>query len=31
MARIPDPDIDRLKREVSLLRLLESQGHRLMK
>jgi DNA primase len=31
MARIPDPEFDRLKREVSLLRLLESQGHRLMK
>jgi DNA primase catalytic core len=31
MARIPDSEIERLKREVSLLRLLESQGHRLVK
>jgi len=31
MARIPDSEIDRLKREVSLRRLLESQGHRLVK
>jgi DNA primase len=31
MARIPDSEVDRLKREVSLLRLLEGQGHRLVK
>jgi DNA primase catalytic core len=31
MARIPDTDIERLKRELSLLRLLESQGHRLVR
>jgi hypothetical protein len=31
MAGIPDSEVDRLKREVSLLRLLESQGHRLVK
>jgi len=31
MARIPDSEIERLKREVSLRRLLESQGHRLVK
>jgi DNA primase catalytic core len=31
MARIPDSEIDRLKREVSLLRLLEGQGHRLIR
>jgi DNA primase len=31
MARIPDSEVDRLKREASLLRLLESQGHRLVR
>src|SRR5919204_4466244 len=29
MARIPDEELERLKREVSLVRLLEGQGHRL--
>lgn len=31
MARIPDAEIERLKKEVSLLRLIESQGHKLQK
>lgn len=31
MARIPEADIERLKNEVSLVRLIESQGHRLTK
>jgi DNA primase catalytic core len=30
MARIPDQELERLKREVSLVRLLEGQGHRLI-
>src|SRR5688572_9998781 len=30
MARIPDAELERLKREVSLVRLLEGQGHRLL-
>jgi DNA primase len=30
MARIPDVELERLKREVSLVRLLEGQGHRLI-
>ena len=29
MARIPDEELERLKREVSLARLIEAQGHRL--
>jgi DNA primase len=29
MARIPDNELERLKREVSLVRIIESQGHRL--
>lgn len=29
MARIPDTELERLKREVSLVRLIESQGHKL--
>ena len=31
MPRIPDAELERLKREVSLLRLIESQGHELKK
>jgi hypothetical protein len=31
MARIPDQELERLKREVSLARLIEGQGHRLPK
>lgn len=31
MPRIPDEELERLKREVSLLRLMESQGHALKK
>jgi hypothetical protein len=31
MARIPEAEIERLKREVSLMRLIESQGHKLQK
>lgn len=31
MARIPQTEVERLKREVSLLRLLEGQGHVLVK
>jgi len=31
MPRIPDVEIERLKKEVSLLRLIESQGHTLIK
>ncbi|WP_153100223.1 CHC2 zinc finger domain-containing protein [Paraburkholderia hayleyella] len=31
MPRIPQAELDRLKREVSLLRLVESQGHKLKK
>jgi hypothetical protein len=30
MARIPDAELERLKREVSLARLIEGQGHRLI-
>jgi DNA primase len=30
MARIPDTELERLKREVSLVRLIEGQGHRLI-
>jgi DNA primase len=30
MARIPDGELERIKREVSLVRLLERQGHRLV-
>jgi DNA primase/post-segregation antitoxin (ccd killing protein)/DNA-binding transcriptional ArsR family regulator len=30
MARIPDQELERLKREVSLVRLIEGQGHRLI-
>jgi DNA primase catalytic core len=30
MARIPDEELERLKREVSLARLIEGQGHRLI-
>jgi DNA primase len=29
MARIPDAELERLKREVSLARLIEGQGHKL--
>jgi hypothetical protein len=29
MARIPDQDLERLKHEVSLARLIEGQGHKL--
>jgi DNA primase len=29
MARIPDRELERLKREVSLARLIEGQGHKL--
>jgi hypothetical protein len=29
MARIPDEELERLKREVSLVRLIEGQGHTL--
>jgi len=29
MARIPDQELERLKREVSLARLIEGQGHKL--
>ncbi len=31
MARIPEAEIERLKKEVSLVRLIESQGHKLVK
>ncbi|HCD7570143.1 TPA: hypothetical protein ND479_006162, partial [Pseudomonas aeruginosa] len=31
MARIPDAELARLKREVSLVRLVQSQGHELTK
>jgi DNA primase catalytic core len=31
MARIPDAELERLKNEVSLVRLIESQGHKLTK
>lgn len=31
MPRIPDSELERLKKEVSLLRLIESQGHKLAK
>lgn len=31
MARIPESEVERIKREVSLLRLLEGQGHTLVK
>lgn len=31
MPRIPDSELERLKNEVSLLRLIESQGHKLAK
>lgn len=31
MARIPESEVERVKREVSLLRLLEGQGHTLIK
>ena len=31
MARIPDAELDRLKGEVSLERLIEGQGHRLIR
>jgi DNA primase len=27
MARIPEAELERLKREVSLVRLIQSQGH----
>ena len=27
MARIPDSELERLKKEISLLRLIQSQGH----
>ena len=30
MARIPDQELERLKREVSLARLIEGQGHQLV-
>ncbi|MGH2447529.1 MAG: CHC2 zinc finger domain-containing protein, partial [Chloroflexota bacterium] len=30
MARIADTELERLKREVSLVRLIEGQGHRLV-
>ena len=30
MARIPDGELERIKREVSLVRLLEGQGYRLV-
>jgi DNA primase len=30
MARIPDQELERLKREVSLARLIEGQGHTLV-
>ncbi|AGZ35130.1 hypothetical protein C4Q28_15065 [Pseudomonas sp. SWI6] len=31
MARIPEAELERLKREVSLVRLIQSQGHELKK
>ena len=31
MARIPDNELERIKKEVSLVRLIESQGHKLQK
>ena len=31
MPRIPDSELERLKKEISLLRLIESQGHTLQK
>jgi DNA primase len=31
MARIPESELERLKTEVSLLRLIERQGHQLIK
>lgn len=29
MARIPEAELDRLKQDISLIRLIESQGHTL--
>jgi len=31
MARIPEAELDRLKQDISLIRLIESQGHTLQK